>query len=321
MCRRSVTGESRTDRRGVPYAVHSLSDAIASPAHRAPSASAARASASVRDAGYRAGLDACALEAHHRAELERRGIDSDAIALAGYASLAVRGRKALAAVVAAAVGGEGAALGVPGVVVKSSGRSSWLSFSGSAGLLIPVRDVERRIVALKVRRDEGRPKYSAVSSSSGGGPSAEHAAHVPVFEADRSRLVITEGELKADASTLFCARAGEVAAWMRDIGGAPNAARLLTLLDGRLVVSAPGVDGWAAAFEVVRALGARDVVVAFDSDATMNRQVAAAEGELLAALRREGVCSVRASWPARFKGLDDYLGAAVRAFEERATRA
>ena len=107
---------------------------------------------------------------------------------------------------------------------------------------------------------------------------------------------------------------------MRAVGGAPNAARLLSLLDGRLVVSAPGVDGWSAAFEVVRRLDARDVVVAFDSDATTNKHVAAAEGELLAALRRAGVTAVRATWPAQFKGLDDYLGVVMRAYEERAMR-
>lgn len=320
MCRRSVTGESRTDRRGVPYSIHSLGAGAMTSAPRLNSPTLARATPRVRNAAYRAVLDACALEPQHRAELELRGIDARAIELAGYATLAVRGRKSLALAAIAAAGGEAQALEVPGVVMKSNGNGAWPSFSGCAGLAIPVRDIDGRIVALKIRRDEGRPKYSAVSSSSAGGPSAEHAAHVPVFDADRSRLVLTEGELKADASTLFCARAREVAAWMRTVGGAPNAVRLLELLDGRLVVSAPGVDGWTAAFDVVRQLGARDVVVAFDSDAAKNRQVAAAEGELLAALRREGVGAVRATWPARFKGLDDYLGAAVRAFEGRAVR-
>ncbi len=321
MCRRSVTGQSRTDRRGVPYSVHSLVlGSTPAPAPRFDRPTMNRARAEVRDVAYRAVLDGCALEAHHRAELEQRGLDANAIARAGYATLAVRGRKNLALAAIAAAGGEAQALEVPGVVMKSNGTGAWPSFAGCAGLAIPVRDIEGRIVALKIRRDEGRPKYSAVSSSGAGGPSAEHAAHVPVFDADRSRLVLTEGELKADASTLFCARAGEIASWMRAVGGAPNAARLLALLEGRLVVSAPGVDGWTAAFDVVRQLRAIDVVVAFDSDVTKNRQVAAAEGELLAALRREGVRAVRATWPAQFKGLDDYLGAAMRAFEGRAIR-
>ena len=55
-------------------------------------------------------------------------------------------------------------------------------FIAYPGLIIPVRDVRTRIVALRVRKDEGAPRYSFVSSASvepGPGPGAP--AHVPVI--------------------------------------------------------------------------------------------------------------------------------------------
>ena len=76
--------------------------------------------------------------------------------------------------------------------------NEWVSLAGPAGLLIPVRDVRRLIVALKVRVDEpiGGTKYPYVSSKGYGGPGPGSPVHVPLFSGDTTTVRMTEGELR-----------------------------------------------------------------------------------------------------------------------------
>lgn len=286
LCKRVASPVERESRDGSTYWVHHLDGAARAPRVRddAPAPSALRASADVRHAAYRAVLDALTLSPAHRDNLRARGLDEASIARGAYRTLELRGRAALARVIVDAVG-EQLAAGVPGIARAEAEGRSWLTLKGASGLLVPVRDLEGRIVALKVRRDDagGGPKYLSLSSASHGGASAENAVHVPTFAArdPGGELLVTEGELKADVATLLARRP---------------------------VLSVPGVGAWRLALPVVAALRPGRVLVAFDSDAIDNPDVATAAERLLRALRNAGVRAALHTWPAAHgKGLDDLL--------------
>lgn len=245
------------------------------------------------DRAYRATLARLALESAERAELERRGLDAEHIARGMYRTLRVDGRAALARALVEELGVD-LARGVPGVVWRVDGSRGWWSLAGAAGLVVPVRDFEGRVVALKIRRRgevEKGQRYTYVSSSKHGGPAALAVVHVPAAALDARGegrpLVITEGELKADVATALC---------------------------GRPVVSLPGVGNWRRGVELARAWGARSVAVAFDADARSNPDVARHQANLLRALEAEGFDARLWQWPpAEGKGLDDVLLARRRA--------
>jgi len=268
--------------------VHRASEARRwTPPEAPPAVTADRAPADDLDGVYRALLARLPLDAGDRAALLARGLPSEHITRGMYRTLPERGRAALARDLVTRVG-EGLARRVPGIVWRTGddGRG-WWGLAGAPGLVIPVRDLAGRIVALKVRRHdpcEG-PRYLYVTSAPTGGPAALAAVHVPAaaleLRADTRCLVITEGELKADVATA---------------------------LSGRPVVSIPGVGNWRRGVELARAWGAPIVAVAFDADASTNPDVARHQRALLAALRAEGFDARLWQWPpADGKGLDDVL--------------
>lgn len=243
-----------------------------------------RAPADSLDAGYRAMLAKCGLSRAHREALRVRGLTDEHIARAGYASLDVAGRAALARAMVDAVGEEHARR-TPGYVVRERDGRSWPSVAGWPGLLVPCRDERGRILGLQIRRDEpgDGPRYVWLSSRSQGGASASTFAHVPIVEpnARRDEVIVSEGPLKSDA---------------------------ITALDGRLCVSVPGVSAWARALDVLEVLRPRSVLVAFDADLRTNPAVKAAHDALCAALAAHSITAASLQWPAEFgKGLDDAL--------------
>jgi len=275
-CRRvSEGGTANLDRAGVPYYLHRvrggdpvrLADALdrwfrfTLPARQA-------AAVEVRDAVYRALLEDLPLVARHREDLHRRGMPGPEVARRGYRSLPPGGRpwsrEDLARRLAERFGSEVLAA-VPGFVQRESKRDRhYWTIAGPAGLLIPVRNLEGRIIALKVRRDgdgDG-PRYVVLSSKRQGGPGPGSPAHVPLEPPggrDPDRVRLTEGELKADVATA------------RDPG------RILT-------VSAPGATAWRVALPILEALRPRTVRLALDADAGTNPNVGRALREALAAL-------------------------------------
>jgi hypothetical protein len=294
LCKNIGGTRSKENRDGVTFHIHPAEGSMRwQPPPMPPAQTSARASADTCDAGYRAALASLRLDDVDRAGLLARGLDEATIRANGYRTLSDRGRSEVARAVVDAVG-DAEAPGVPGVFWKEGDEGrGWWSFSGWSGLLIPVRDLDGRIVALKVRRrtiEEGEKRYVYITSSSKGGPSAENALHVPSAARGlraTGRLVITEGELKADVAT--------------------------HLLGDWPVVSIPGVGAWSKAVEFARAWGAREVAVAFDGDWRTNKVVNLAERNLLHALRAAGWPGVRAwRWDAKFKGIDDYLAAKRR---------
>jgi hypothetical protein len=171
--------------------------------------------------------------------------------------------------------------GVPGFY----NEHSWKMVNAGKGFLIPVRDSRLRVRGFQVRRDEGSPRYLWLSSNGRPGGSSPgspiHFAH-PERIREQKTAIITEGALKADviASILNC---GVIA-----FGG----------------VHFPG--GFGAKLKKVfpEILG---VSVAFDSDFRTNPAVNRATFRLLGELRFAGLQTSILTWPAEFKGMDDYL--------------
>jgi hypothetical protein len=222
------------------------------------------------------------LSPEHRKQLAERGLYDLAISRRGYRTMPLRGRAAICRQIATQVG----LGGVPGFFRKREGKCSWWTLAGSPGLLIPVRDVDGQLGAIRIRPDSPTgPKYIWLSSCGReDGTACPTCCHVarPLGSVTDPRLFITEGELKADIAS----------------------DRL-----GAVVVSVPGVGSWRKGVNVVREMAppGGEVVVAFDMDARMNRHVAAHERELVASLHDEGFAVLNASWPLGFKGIDDAL--------------
>ena len=233
------------------------------------------------DRVYRALLGVLGLEDRHREHLlsPARGMTPEQVEAGMYRTLPEGRRAEIGEAVASMVDPSG----VPGFW-RAAGK--W-RVAGPAGLVIPVRDAQGRVLGIQVRRDasgEG-PRYVWLSSS--GRPEGTparvfcHVARPP--GGSSPRVWVTEGPLKAD-----------IAAGML----------------GEPVVAVPGVTTWRSAglFRALEELGSRQVVVAFDADAEVNPHVEQATRDLGAALRERGYEVYRAFW--RFsqgKGLDDLL--------------
>lgn len=285
LCKHVASGRAKENRDGVTFYVHVLRGPERPVALPPLPPSVARPPADALSRAYQSLLDALPLAAEDQAGLRARGLSDAAIAANGYATLPLEGRARLAREVIDSVG-ESMARSVPGVVwkVNDAGRG-WWSVGGWPGLLIPCRDPAGRIVSVKVRRRGICPdqqRYTYLTSSARGGASADSTLHVPLSAraALGARLVITEGELKADVATT---------------------------LSGWPVVSIPGVGLWREAIDFAVVSGARTVAVALDMDARTNPIVAHAQRELVQALRVRVEHVELWKWDPRFKGLDDYL--------------
>ena len=241
----------------------------------------------LRNNVYRVVLANCPLDLQHSTNLARRGLNAETINRLGYGTLRTSGRAALAKKLLFEFGSD--VMKVPGLYVGTNNRSGerYLTLAGSAGMLIPVRDVQGRIVALKVRADEERPggRYSAVSSKSKGGPGPGAPVHVP-FGTPKAAAVyrVTEGELKADIASFV--------------------SRIPT-------VSMPGVNNQTGIVDTLNELGATTVRMALDADSSTNPTVAVAAKKLADNLRGAGFVVEREAWPVEFKGIDEALVAGV----------
>jgi hypothetical protein len=293
LCKRVASRREKTNSDGVTYWVHSL--APDTRPTRGASAevvepTATIAPASLRHEAYRALLASLSLCDAHRANLRARGLSDEDIRAGQYRTLPLEGRARLARAIEHALGAS-ALPGIPGVVWERRDGRGWWSVRGAPGMIVPSRDLEGRIVALKVRSDEidATNRYTSVSSRRFGGPSAAVNVHIPSAARERwrrtSTLWITEGELKADAcSALF----------------------------GHAIVGIPGVTLWSSAIAVVQAIDPRRVVVALDADwqdpSPKKEPVRRARAQLVSKLASLGYEVSAAEWRLEVaKGLDDYL--------------
>lgn len=291
VCRRQEVDSyaSRTDANGAPYYLHRTDGEPCADGARygAGEGAVRRAPPSTCHEVYSALLNALGLSDRHRADLRRRGLTDEQIDARRYRSLG--GAERHAAIVpglAPRVGGPldpTVLLSVPGIIEQEHLGTNRLTLSLQRGLVIPVTDSRQYIVALKVRLDRpgDGPKYVYLSSTRSGGPGPGSPVHFPPFgDADVTAVRITEGELKAD---VCCA------------------------LTGVLTFGAPGVGGWRAALAYAQWTGVPRVLLAFDSDAWTNLQVAQQLLACARAVREAGLELGLETWGGRYKGLDDLL--------------
>lgn len=173
---------------------------------------------------------------------------------------------------------------VPGLALKDNRPT----VCGWSGLLIPCRDLQGRIVGLRVRADsKDAPKYSWVSSAKYGGPSPGSALSFwPAPETDTVQIRVTEGELKA-AFASFRTRLSTICA--------PG----VSLFGSKLVID------W------LTQLGARTVVLAPDADFRTNKQVLQAIRGAIARLKAASFQVLLEVWEPTSKGIDDALQAGL----------
>jgi hypothetical protein len=181
---------------------------------------------------YAALLQQLPLSEEHRQDLGRRGLPDAEIDRRGYGSLRNVDRGRAARVVHQQLGD--AVLGVSGFVQGEFG----ITLQGEAtGLLVPVRDVQGRVQAIKIRRASD-PKYLYLTGGPDG-PSPGSPVHVPLGVTPPAPVVrVTEGELKAD---------------------------VCQVLDGTPTIGVPGVTQWRGILPLLKVLQARTVVLAYDA--------------------------------------------------------
>ncbi|HEY7155026.1 MAG TPA: DUF3854 domain-containing protein [Gemmataceae bacterium] len=302
-CQRVEQGafKTGTDKNGETYYLHRLGDGprpaveVSCP----PSGiEAKRADADALHRVYDALLAALMLKQSHRDALRKRGLSDGEIDRRLYRSLPIQGRAKLARELGERFGAE-VLLSVPGFILKDKDGRKYITIAGSAGLLIPCRDLSGRTVALKARRDDAGegPRYSYLSSAKYGGPGPGSPVHVPLgVMAPCPCVRLTEGELKADVAYLK---------------------------SGLATISAPGVGAWRTALDVAKDLGATTIRLAFDMDAAENAAVARHLTACVAGLVALGLAVEVERWPGTHKGIDDALaaGAAVEVLSGDAARA
>lgn len=300
LCRREPNGgRPRQDACG-PYFVHRTRPGHAPIPVEIDALSAGKvpdlAPVEVRSRAYVALLGALSLDVAHRDALRARGLPDGEIVRRMYRTLPPPGppwrREDVARELARWFTADLLA-GVPGFVRRTSqrtGRPYW-TIAGPPGMLVPVRDLHGRIVAMQIRRDEAGdgPRYLWLSSSREGGPGSGAPVHVPLSlddGHDLERVRLTEGPLKADSATCL------------------DPDRLLTL-------GVPGVQTWRAALPALEALGARIVQLAFDADWRTNRHVARALLDAADGLEVAGYSVAIETWTTdgdgNPKGIDDLL--------------
>jgi hypothetical protein len=215
-----------------------------------PSKDSKRTNPDVLHKVYSNFLNMLSLSEAHKENLSQRGLSESEIKLRGYRTLPLRGRSRIARELGGRFGNE--IYHVPGFYLKEGDNGkTYLTFAGSPGILIPVRNSDNKILGFKIRVDKPRESGKYVWFSSNGrhgGTGAINSLHFPLFDGGSKDIIrITEGELKADISTA---------------------------LSGIWTWSLPGVNSWRLALPALDEVKPEKVIVAFDSDYWENRNVA-----------------------------------------------
>ncbi|MBL8793688.1 MAG: hypothetical protein JNM56_07280 [Planctomycetia bacterium] len=203
--------------------------------HRGTTSSSARpdkANADLCDRAYFLLLKQLPLADEHVAALRRRGLSDVEIEKEQYRTLRNTDRGRAAKAVHQELGD--AVFTVPGFVEGDFG----ITLQGDAtGIVVPVRDLEGHIVALKVRR-AAEPKYLYLTGGSDG-PSPGSPVHIPLSVRVPATVVrVTEGELKAN---------------------------VCVAMDDTPTIGVPGVTQWRSALPVLKVMGAKTVIISFDA--------------------------------------------------------
>ena len=230
-----------------------------------------------RHATYTALLQNLTLASDHRENLLSRGLSPEEIHRLGYKTTPVLGFTSLAKHLRE----EGCYVaGVPGFYKE---QDQWtLKFPGR-GILIPVRDQQKRIQGMQVRLDNVEKRKFRWLSSAGlpegcGAKTWVHLAGEP-----RPLVLLTEGPMKAD---------------------------VIHFLTGQTVLAVAGVNSLSQlrpVLEELRAAGMEQIMTAFDMDYLVNPHVQNGQENLTHLLEECGIAYGTYLWDPRYKGLDDYI--------------
>lgn len=245
-------------------------------------------------------LSNLSLTPEHLDNLIGRGISEQNIRANGYKSWPYKRRDLVSRCVAEF--GEQSLLGVPGFWKDDTGR---VQLSGVSGIAIPVRDANGKIEGIKLRPDkpaDPTSKYVHLSSNPEpnkkthevkypNGTAAKVMVHFPQGGGDQAGrdIRVTEGELKADVSTL---------------------------LSPTYTISVPGVGLWENAMPELEKLKPGRVIISYDADKSNqvgpynNKpfEVGVHLAEFYMALKANGYTVVIEDWPKECgKGIDDVL--------------
>lgn len=192
-----------------------------------------------RHKAYQTLIDQLELSPRHYEKLIDRGLSHSVIEAEQYRSISYSDRNVAAEAVFKIMGDD--LEEIPGFERTQSG---WKLYGSVEGIAIPVRDMNGRIQAIKIR-SEGESRYSYLTGpnhKSSGSP-----IHVPVGIPKKSEVVrLTEGEFKATVAF--------------------NITKLPT-------IGIPGVSQWKKAIPIIEQLEANSVRIAYDSDFQTNRSV------------------------------------------------
>lgn len=230
-----------------------------------------------RDQVYRTLLSILSLDVAHKNDLLRRGLNESAIFQRGYRSVPqdppLRWKAARFLLQRC-----GSLEGVPGFYLREGKKGPYWDFLSPKGYFIPVRDHQGKVQALKIRLDSG----GYVWFSSEGRPGGSSSGSPPHYTGGSGKVWVTEGPLKADVAHFLS-------------GGAP-------------FIGTGGVHATKEVPDLLKALGATNVLVAFDADQFTNRNVQKALREFLQELKRCGFQAQSFAWhPSLGKGIDDVL--------------
>lgn len=245
-------------------------------------------------------IDQLNLSDKHLQNLTHRGFSNTAIQTYKYKTMPIK----RSSIMSALTNRYDSFKGVPGFWFNSD--NGW-QLAATSGLVIPVRDFNGEIVALKIRSDSdaSHGKYLTISSKPKKdkkakkvdypqGTAANTYIHYPLENKQNANkiLVITEGELKADLTNIY----------KRDW----------------YCVSLPGVAMWDWGVDAALELKPKKILLAFDSDKDKETStstpgakpfvVAKSLAKLYFALKIKNFDVEVLDWDRKFgKGIDDVL--------------
>jgi DNA primase len=268
VCRRESRGQqARLDKNGSPYWVHKIANFTKKneEVQEKPPV-AVLADPEMLNSVYQFLLRSLPLSNIHKQNLHNRGLSEQEILKRNYGSLPNQPATDIASKIVSQFG-EKICQQVPGLVNRftTDGKLYW-TLAFSSGMLIPVRDKQFRIIALKIRTDDKHnlPKYLYLTSSKNNGPGTGAPLHCPLRSdgscSPKEKIRITEGELKADVTTA---------------------------LSSIWTVSIPGVSMWRLVFPLLHEIKPSVVCVAFDKDAYTNPTVARSLTSFIKKLKKD----------------------------------
>jgi hypothetical protein len=243
-------------------------------------------------------LEQLDLSETHLEYLGSEGFTPEKARQLGYRTLPAQGRDRLVRALVEKAGAESARRLAFIFEKKGKAASRYFQFAAPRAevLLIPIRDKDGNFLGLKGRwttineeTGEIERNYRILSAGSSGGASLGTPLHVatPATKIEQDRIIITEGEKKAD---------------------------YIALRTGRICLGVQGTGNWRATrgkehlVAVLASLGVTTVEVAFDADMEKNQRVARDLYQMNCQLQAAGFQVFERRWPlTAAKGYDDLL--------------